>query len=150
MCTTAVFILAGIGAAIIIALSIWAGRLLYQLRQQQKQSRDDPGPTRAQNQARSSIVVLAKGALREQVDITEAAIRIATLLDYLAIDEVARARFSHVYQLSAATAHIPRLEQWQQLSKAQRREYRREKEQLEQQHNAPLRTNLELLVLHYS
>ena len=94
-------------------------------------------------------MVLAKGALSEQVDITEAAIRIATLLDYLAIDDVARARFTHVYQLSAATAHIPRLEQWQQLSKAQRRDYRREKEQLEQQHSDPLRNNLEQLVVQY-
>jgi hypothetical protein len=148
--TTGFAIFAALGVAIIIALSIWASRLLYQLKQQQRQLRDNDAPSQAQNQARNSIVVLAKGALSEQVDITEAAIRIATLLDYLAIDDVARARFTHVYQLSAATAHIPRLEQWQQLSKAQRRDYRREKEQLEQQHSDPLRRNLEQLVVRYS
>jgi hypothetical protein len=148
--TTGFVIFAALGVAIIIALSIWASRLLYQLKQQQRQLRDNDAPSQAQNQARNSIVVLAKGALSEQVDITEAAIRIATLLDYLAIDDVARARFTHVYQLSAATAHIPRLEQWQQLSKAQRRDYRREKERLEQQHSNPLRTNLEQLVVQYS
>jgi hypothetical protein len=148
--TTGFAIFAALGVAIIIALSIWASRLLYQLKQQQRQLRDNDAPSQAQNQARNSIVVLAKGALSEQVDITEAAIRIATLLDYLAIDDVARARFTHVYQLSAATAHIPRLEQWQQLSKAQRRDYRREKERLEQLHINPLRTNLEQLVVQYS
>jgi hypothetical protein len=148
--TTGFAIFTALGVAIIIALSIWASRLLYQLKQQQRQLRDNDAPSQAQNQARNSIVVLAKGALSEQVDITEAAIRIATLLDYLAIDDVARARFTHVYQLSAATAHIPRLEQWQQLSKAQRRDYRREKERLEQLHSNPLRTNLEQLVVQYS
>ncbi len=149
MSTTGFIIFAALGVAIIIALSIWASRLLYQLKQQQRHQRDNDRPTQAKNQARTSIVVLAKGALSDQVDITEAAIRIATLLDYLAIDDVARARFTHVYQLSAATAHIPRLEQWQQLSKAQRRDYRREKEQLEQQHSDPLRSNLEQLVVQY-
>ncbi len=149
MSTTGFIIFAALGVAIIIALSIWASRLLYQLKQQQRHQRDNDRPTQAKNQARTSIVVLAKGALSDQVDITEAAIRIATLLDYLAIDDVARARFTHVYQLCAATAHIPRLEQWQQLSKAQRRDYRREKEQLEQQHSDPLRSNLEQLVVQY-
>lgn len=146
MSTGGFLVFVGLALACVIALSIWAGRLLYQLKQQQTQQRPNSGTTLAHKQARNSIVVLAKGALSEQVDITEAAIRISTLLDYLEIDELARARFTHVYQLSAATAHIPRLEQWQQLSKAQRRDYRQEKEQLEQQHNDQLRANLEKLV----
>lgn len=146
MSTGGFLVFVGLALACVIALSIWAGRLLYQLKQQQTQQRSNSGTTQAHKQARNSIVVLAKGALSEQVDITEAAIRISMLLDYLEIDELARARFTHVYQLSAATAHIPRLEQWQQLSKAQRRDYRQEKEQLEQQHNDQLRANLEKLV----
>ena len=55
-----------------------------------------------------------------------------------------------MYTVSLASAYIPRLQQWQDLSKAQRRQFRQEKERLEQAHAADLQRAFKVLIARYS
>lgn len=137
---------------IIAGLIAWACTLLYKLYRSGKnkelptQESDSP----ARQQARKSIVVLAKGALSKQVDITEASIRIATLLDYLDHGNRPRQQYAQVFHLCEATAHIPRLEQWRKLDRAEQKAYRKQMQQLEQQQPQQLQDTLQRLVADFS
>jgi hypothetical protein len=137
---------------IIAGLTAWAGTLLYQLYRSSRAqgisevASDSP----AKQQARMSVVVLAKSALSQQVDTTEAAIRIATLLDYLDNGNRPRQHYAPIFHLSEATAHIPRLEQWRKLSRAEQKQYREQMQQLEKQQPQQLRDSLQRLVDDFS
>ncbi len=141
-----------VAALIIAGLASWALLLLLRLNRASK-ARQDPAPghdNRARHQAKMSIVVLARGALSKQVDTTEAAIRIATLLDYLDDGNRPRQRYAGVFHLSEATAHIPRLERWQELDKSEKRKYRRQMQELESQQRQQMRETLERLITDFS
>lgn len=143
--------LAGLGLAIIAALAYRAIGLLRELRLQQQQSQQlNSEQQAAQRQSQKSIEVLARGALDQQVPLLEACIRIATLLDHLEIEEAERQRYGAVYQLSLKSSHIPRLEQWQALDTATRKEYRKQIEALETSHREPTHKALQQLVAIYS
>jgi hypothetical protein len=138
-------LVSGLAVGLVLALTAWAAYLVFALARQRRRG-DASKRAASRDQARSSIAVLARGALDDQIDLTEAAIRIATLLDYLDIEPEARERFAPIYALSEDTAYIPRLQQWQALTALQRREYRRQKQQLEQRHIEALRSSLEQLL----
>ncbi len=143
MSTDSAVILLAIASAIIIMLAAWAGHLLYKV---WRPAAHRPGQAGSSDHARSSIVVLARAALAQQVDMSEACIRIATLLDYLEIDATGRRAYSTIYQLSEATVHIPRWQQWQDLTPERRAEFRKQKEALEQAHGEELRQALQTLL----
>ncbi len=141
-----------IAILIIAGLFTWAISLLWQLFRASRTHQQSPTPTDtlARRQARMSIVVLARGALSQQVDTTEAAIRIATLLDYLDDGGRPRQRYAPVFHLTEATAHIPRLDQWRELDRAEKRKYRQQMQALERQHPHQLRETLQRLVSDFS
>ncbi len=137
---------------IIVGLTAWASALLYRVYSSSRAqgSPAEASDSPAKQQARMSVVVLAKGALSQQVDTTEAAIRIATLLDYLDNGNRPRQHYAPIFHLSEATAHIPRLEQWRNLGRAEQRQYREQMQQLEKQQPQQLRDSLQRLVDDFS
>jgi hypothetical protein len=151
MDSTAILILSALAAMIIVGLARWAWKLFRQLdRQQQRQAQPKTADIKAQQQARNSIVVLARGALNGQVDLTEASIRISMLLEYLKVESGARQQYAQIFSLTEATAHIPRLGEWQKLSSAERRAYRKEKEALEKRNPEEMRNALQHLVARFA
>ncbi len=137
-----------IALLVIAGLFTWAISLLWRL-YRARSTHNEPTPETdnpARRQARMSIVVLARGALSHQVDTTEAAIRIATLLDYLDDGNRPRQRYAPVFHLSEATAHIPRLGQWQELDRSEKRKYRKQMQELERQQPQQMRETLQRLV----
>lgn len=137
---------------IIAGLMAWASTLLYRL-YRSTGTQDIPAvasDSPAKQKARMSVVVLAKGALSQQVDTTEAAIRIATLLDYLDNGNRPRQLYAPIFHLNEATAHIPRLEQWRKLGRAEQKQYREQMQQLERQQPQQLRDTLQRLVDDFS
>lgn len=145
--TGSALLLLTIGLFIVIGLAGWAAYLFYRLRRQDDSENMSPYP---RENARESIVILARGALQQQVDITEACIRIATLLDHLSLSPPQKANYQAIYTVSNAASYIPRLQQWQDLNKSQRKQFRKEKETLENAHRESLRKAFEALIEHYS
>ena len=137
-----------IAIIIIAGLFSWAITLLWRLYRTNTTHEESAlqQNSQARSQARMSIVVLARGALSQQVDTTEAAIRLATLLDYLDDGNRPRQRYAQVFHLSEATAHIPRLDEWRQLDKAEKRKYRKQMQELERQHSRQMNETLQRLV----
>ncbi len=82
-----------------------------------------------------SIQVLAQGLLEEQVTATEVAIRIGVLLEYLDVDATTKDEYSAFYQLAEATAYIPILEKWNELSTKEKLRYDSERVAIESNFN---------------
>ena len=125
-------ILIVIGAAIIVVLSVIAGRLVYKLYQQKKahaakMQAIEEANQKAQREQREwlnkSIQILALAVHQDELTLTEASIRISGLLDSLDVHADIKAEFSAFYQLREKTSHIPYLEAWQKLSSAEQNKY---------------------------
>lgn len=68
----------------------------------------------------NSIRILSQGILDKQVTMTEGAIRISVLMDNLDVNEAVRQEYNVFYQLVDATAHIPILDAWKNLTAKER------------------------------
>jgi len=133
-----------IGALIILVLSIIAGRLVYKVyrlqktRAQQLKAQEEANQ-QAQREQRErtnkSIQILAHALHANELTLTEASIRISSLLDSLEVKEEVKTEFSAFYQLREKTSHIPYLEAWQKLSNAEQRKFDRERLQQEASFN---------------
>lgn len=126
-------VLWGLAILIVLSLAFYAGYLLLKVRRQQ----DMQGLKLAelesflgQEKARRvlSIRLLARGVLDQQLSLTEAAIRITALLDILGQGQSARSEHAALYKLADETLHIPRLKDWQALSRPEKK--RLEKDRL--------------------
>ena len=87
---------------------------------------------------RESIQVLARCVEQQQVSTTEAAIRITALARALPADEPAGEFYAAFANLANATAHIPILQAWQDLSNTQRKAFERERLELEKAHHTQI------------
>ncbi len=83
------------------------------------------------NYLNNSVQVLAQGMIDEQLSLTEGSIRISVLLDNLKISDDDRNQYSAVFQLAEATAHIPILDAWKQLSKNEKKRFEKERANIE-------------------
>lgn len=123
-----------ISAAVIVgALASYAIYLLLQVKKQQREQGEKLAELDAfvldQKEKRvTSIRILAQGVLDDQLSHTEAAVRITALLDVLGQGVVAREEHAALYKLTDETLHIPRMADWQALSKADQK--RLEKDRL--------------------
>lgn len=121
--------------SVVILLGL-GGYALYLVLQVSKQQRDQAAKlaelevfVQDQKDKRiQSIRILAQGVLDDQLTHTEAAVRITALLDVLGQGSVAREQHAALYKLTDETLHIPRLADWQALSKADQK--RLEKDRL--------------------
>lgn len=99
---------------------------------QELQSRDNAREQeKRRRQINTSIRVLAGAVGREELSLTEASIRIATLLDSLNLDEAVITEYAGFYKLREATAHIPILDAWQVLSAKEKFAFNKERERHE-------------------
>jgi len=81
-----------------------------------------------------SIDIIARCLLQDQVTLTEAAIRISTLARAIDSEIVEQQFYLPFDDLAKATAHIPILDNWRQLSKQQKKQFNIEREAIEQTH----------------
>ncbi len=120
------------GALIILVLSTIAARLVYKVYCQQKE-RDaklkalEEANQKAQREQREwlnkSIQILAQALHNDELTLTEACIRITGCLDSLDVQVAVKEEFSAFYQLREKTAHIPYLDAWKQLSRAEQNQF---------------------------
>ncbi|MDO6566740.1 DUF2489 domain-containing protein [Alteromonas sp. 1_MG-2023] len=116
---------------IIVALSYYAGRLLFQLKQQnqrQKKIRDERIESISE-----SIITIAKAMEQQQCDLSEGVIRIVNLLGALPILSPPdhKASYPHTYALFLEVSGFAVLEDRQKLSKQERRKQDIAREQIE-------------------
>lgn len=122
-------ILALVGAAIIVVLSIIAGRLVYKVHLQKKeraaklQAIEEANKKAQREWLNKSIQILAHAVHKDELTLTEASIRISGLLDSLGVHPDIKTEFSAFYQLREKTSHIPYLEAWQKLSSAEQNKF---------------------------
>lgn len=81
---------------------------------------------------KNSIVVILRAVVDEQVSITEASIRINAISQSMKFDDNTRDILSVFRQVAEATAHIPILEKWRELSKKQQLAYDVERAKIEE------------------
>jgi cbb3-type cytochrome oxidase subunit 3 len=118
-------------AAVLVvgALAVWAWVLLKRVRQQDDQAaaallklEEDSLAQRAR--VNKSIQIIAQSLLKgNEISLTEAAMRIAVLLESLGIADSDRELYSPIFLLAEATAHIPILDEWKKLPRPKKLEF---------------------------
>lgn len=118
--------------SVIAAYYLW---LLFKQKQQIKAFNDQQAleQVHKRHKVNNSIQVLAKGVLQGQLSLTEASIRISTLLDSLSVSEETRKDYIAFYRLAEQTSHIPILAAWKKLSRKEQFKYDLERQELEHQ-----------------
>lgn len=126
-------ILAGL---LILALSGYAGWLLGRLWQQRRRRRTVERLRR--HQALDGLEIIARSLLAEQVNVTEAALRMAVLLDNVSVP-AADADLSAIHNMAGACGHLDIGRARQALSAEERDIQDRQREALEARHDVPVR-----------
>ena len=139
-------LLAITAAIIVIPLATYTAYLFYLLyRQRRAQKLADHDMQEKLDKRRAfandSIKTLlqALNDNHDQLSLTEAAIRITALSQILQLSEDEKAPRQTFAALAEATAHIPILDQWKQLSRPEKRAFDQERETLEHAHEAAIR-----------
>lgn len=145
-------VLAWLGIAIIVVLAAIAGRLLWLLRRQRQaeQARAEAESAVGQKvavEALDSVQILARCYLEGQVGGSEAALRIAVLLDQPAMSSNHREQGRVFTEVAAKLAHIPTHADWKALTRAERDRFRKEMEELESHFAESMKTAAEQLAV---
>lgn len=139
------------GAAVVLALAIYAG-MLWQRVFAQRRARAKMLEFAAQKRQEwiESAVYLARVLLADQASHGELAIRIQVLLDNIYPNQChsEQPQFAPFYDLSAALAHLPIREERAALDKKTRRAQDREREALELQFKPQLQQAAKALIAH--
>jgi len=114
-----------VAVIIVLVLAVIAYRLQAKVRvmeenQRLEQAARDKQQAEHEHYLSNSIRILSQGIIDKQVSLTEGAIRISVLLDNLQVSEAVKEDYTVFYQLADATAHIPILDAWKQLSSKER------------------------------
>lgn len=122
----------------VVAAVLWAK--VWRLQKQQKALEEQRQHEKAENEQKridyihESLNVIARSMLDGQCPITEGCIRMAVLLDNIALDCDSKHRFSVVFEIYNATRHIPTHSSWKALSRKEQRRFEQEMMALEKQH----------------
>lgn len=124
------------GVAIIIGLGVYAGRLLFLLKQQnqrQKRARDS-----RVNTITESILTIIKAMEQQQCELSEGAIRVVNLLDALPINSPPdyRQKFPHIHTLFVEISGFAILDARKKLSSKEKWQQDKEREQVESVHES--------------
>lgn len=130
--------------AVVGVLAVIAGRLLWQLRVQQRAQQQRVNETALQ--AQDGIRVLAGSYLAGQVESSEASLRIAVLLDQPGVANEVKQRGQPFVGLAGELAHIPTHQAWKDLPADQRRAFRAQMETLESRYQSALKGAAEELL----
>lgn len=131
---TNVWVFTGLGVIVVLAgVAVYYQWRLYQLRQLQKTQLEQARQAERESRANinSSINIICRATLSGQVGLVEASIRISGLMDQLGLNEHQRQDYSVFDKMTEAVRHIPRLEAWKRLPKAEKLQYEREMQQRE-------------------
>ena len=141
------WILLGVGALIIIALSIYAGRLLFLLKAQK--NRHQQARNKRIESMTTSIQTIAFAMQQQQCDLSEGVIRICRLLEAMPLDPLPdyKSHYPAVHALFDKVKGYPTHEQRAALSKAQRRAQDKEREQFESEAESAILVETEKLKL---
>ncbi|MDF2179739.1 DUF2489 domain-containing protein [Aliiglaciecola sp. CAU 1673] len=116
---------------IIVALGVYAGRLLYLLHHQQQQQKRQL--QQRQDYLVSSIRTIAMAVEQQQCELSEASIRLCVLLDNLPapVNQAYSQRFSALYELYSKVQHMPTHKAWSALPKTERRKMEQQRGEFE-------------------
>ena len=84
-----------------------------------------------ESEARLSVQIIARALVQKDLSETEAAMRISWLSQQIVLSADEAQHFSVFQQLAVATAHIPVLDDWAALAKAEKRRLNSERERIE-------------------
>lgn len=125
-------VLTVLAALIILVLSGYAGWLLGRLWQQHRRRKRVERLRR--HQALDSLDIIARSLLADQVNVTEAALRMAVLLHNLEDPAAPSSRFSAIHTLANASRHLDTGTARQALPLREREIQDRQREALEARH----------------
>ena len=135
-----IYLLTVTGIIIILALAIYALYLWKKVwKQDQKTSEQQDAQLKTElentQKARKNIIIMARVVLENQVPLTEAAIRIMAYTRALPMSEQSSSHYNAFDQLAKATAHIPILDQWKNLTPEKQDQLTAERLDLENKHH---------------
>ena len=121
-----------IGLFVIFVLACIAGYYLYLLQKQKKAQRLKIEMLQKQAEKRhkeniTSILILSRALLQDEVTLTEASIRINSIASVLDLPSDSIDKLSVFKQLAEATVHIPILDQWKKLSRSDKKRFEKER-----------------------
>ena len=130
-------------AIIIIALAGYAGWLHYQLwlqkRLREKAASEvlafDPAlASENRVELRKTLYVLADALLNEKMTHTEGCLRICAMASHLEDIDGFRREYGVLFRVAEATAHFPILDDWQALSKEEKKRFTKERKDIEEKY----------------
>ena len=102
---------------------------------------------RSADSAKSNIIILLRVIEQGQISLTEAAIRVSAYRMALNEPLAELSVFSVFEQLAHDTAHIPILDRWQALNRAEQNEFDRQRAVLEQRHSQAINNAAKQLLI---
>lgn len=138
------------GALVIAGLAFYAGRLLFQVKTQQKK-REQLQEQHIKNLAvhdvkvLDSVVIIVRAMKEEQCDISEGCWRLSVLLDSLKTSENLSLEFPAIFELYQRISHMPILEERKKLAKQERMKLDLERTKIENELYSDVFANLDLL-----
>ncbi|WP_286263480.1 DUF2489 domain-containing protein [Thalassotalea atypica] len=145
------FYLAIAGALIIVALALYAGKLLMLVKQQTKQQQAAQAAHQAQMYANDvkiydSVIIITRAMKEQQCDYSEGSWRISVLLDSLQTTNNLDQKFPAIFELYNSIKHLSILEDRKSLSKQQR--MKQDVERLKLEADLSARIDEDLITLH--
>ena len=144
------FLASFIGLAIIIALAIYAKKLLSQVKQQQQlQQQAQEQKTQALHQhdkkVLDSVVIIVRAMKEEQCDISEGCWRLSVLLDSLKASDSHNGKFPAIFTLYEKIKHLSILDARKNLNKQARMKEDLQRMKLEAEMQPAIIAELEFL-----
>ena len=129
-------ILTGVALVVILGLGVYAGKLLFLLKQQG--IRQDKAKNSRISSITESVILIAKAMEQQQCDLSEGVIRIVNLLNALPLNEPPdfKAIYPHTYDLFVEISGFAVLEARQKLSKQERKKQDQAREQIESEYES--------------
>ena len=145
---TAAFVTAGL---LLLSLALYAIYLALQVRQQRQQRQAAEQAladelAKKEREARQSLQIIARTLIQKDLSETEAAMRISWLAQQIQMYADEAQHLSVFKQLAEATSHIPILDDWAALSKAEKRRLNLEREAIEVNYRDFIQVSAEQLV----
>lgn len=143
-----------IASFITLALAVYAGYLLLQLRKQKAQHKEAKEVFAQKQKAQmtsvvDSIVDISKAMQQGQCPTIEGCVRLKVLIDQLRLDEEERKPFNVYYVVYDKTEHIPTHKAWTELGKQQKMKFTKEMMMVEAQHEAEISEAVDVTVEHF-
>ena len=144
-------VLMGSGCLIVLALAIYAGQLLYRLRAQQIQLREQQLRAIAERKAHitDSVQIIAKAMQRQDCDLSEGAIRIAKLLAAIPAAEPRDwpTLYPELHAFYGKIQHMPILDARRSLAKQTRMQFDLQRLRYEAEHGERMQQEISQLTI---